>query len=77
MVHIYADGTDTYDIDELWEQFWEACDELGVKDVYLYDVDESRSGLTIYDFPYSRQVANDIVEYLKDEYPKGYWHTAG
>ena len=77
MVQIYAEGTDTYDIDELWNQFWEACDELGVDDVYLYDTDESRSGLIIYDFPYSRDVADDIVDYLQEEYPEAYWYAAG
>lgn len=65
--------------DELFRQFWEACDVFGLRDVYLYEARVSANGdLTIYKFDgMTGNEAIDVFEYLDETYPKSQWEISG
>lgn len=65
-------------IDELWRQFWEACDAFSLRDVYVYDASESNGDLTIYKFDgMTGNEAISVFEYLDETYPKSHWEISG
>lgn len=74
--YAYSEGGTS---DELFRQFWEACDVFGLRDVYVYESRVAGNGdLTIYKFDgMTRNEAIDVFEYLDETYPKSHWEISG
>lgn len=64
--------------EELWRQWWEACEVFGLREVYLYDAANDNGGITIYKLDgMSTKDAIRVLDYLDETYPESHWDISG